>query len=410
MLIITYFYSVSGCCPAEWADDKVDALAKQYKKVVLITSLSSRKSTAPNVKHFRVPSLSLIDVRLEIDDIKADNRKVPYIKLFFLIPFILTIGIGLDFSQKILTSGNGGGKWSWTFPAFICALFLSIRYKCRLIFTTGGPSSAHLAGVLAAILIRGKLICELQDPMTGEGIGRNLRSAVLLEWSEKIIFMFAHKVVYVTKSAAEFAKKKYHNTKAEIVAIYPGSRVFSSPKIEKSHDNNKISMIHLGTLYSTRNLYTLIQAIDELIEEGRINSEQIQILNLGEVYGEIKQHHLSKPYFKQESIKPRQEAIQVASSYKILLLVQHLDPRSETTIPYKTYDYINIGNPIFALTKSQELSKMLSENGHVSVDISNIFEIKILLLDILNNYNDYKSKVKPIAIDISEQIKKLLEL
>ena len=410
VLLITYFYGSQGCCPAEWADDKVHALECMEKNTVLLTSILSTKSIEKNTRHFRVPSLSLVDLKHEWDDLKNDGSPPPIIKLFLLLPFVLTIGLGLDLLQKLITSGNGGGKWSWAIPASVCALYLAIRYGCNTIFTTGGPASAHLAGSIVKVFTRKRLICELQDPLTGEDIGRNSRSAFLLNWVENIIMKTSDKVVYVTEGAADHARRKYVKSKAEIVAIYPGSRMFeytSTP--ENSRVNNELTIIHLGTLYSTRNLYILTEAIDSLINDGEIKDGQIKVLNLGEMYGDLKAHHLSKSYFRQETIKPRQEAIKIASENMVSLLVQHADNRSNATIPYKTYDYINIGNPILALTNSKELYDLLEHSGHNPVEINNTQGVRMVLLELLNDYQAYKQKVRPLAINILKQTQTMFD-
>lgn len=409
ILMITYFYGTKGCCPAEWADDKVDAMCKMDKNTILLTSIFSKKNTQSGVKHYRIPSLSIQDLRHEIHEIELENMPMPYIKLILWFPFIITLGWGLDMAQKIFTSGNGGGKWSWTFPASVAALFLALFHNCKKIFTTGGPASAHLAGVFVSKLTGKVLVCELQDPLTGKDIGRTANSAKMLGRVEEIIMKNTNKVVFVTKSAADYAKSKYHDVKAEIVSIYPGSKFFTKSK-SSENSSTKLRMIHLGTLYSTRNLNTLIQAIDELIFEGKISKDQIEILNLGEIYGEIKEHHLSKSYIKQEGIKPREEAINIASKFMVSLLVQHADSRSEATIPYKTYDYINIGNPILALTNSEELSKLLADNGHISVDVNNMSAIKRILLHIFNDYENIKNNIKPLAVDIIKQTESILKV
>lgn len=405
--MITFFYGTRGCCPAEWADDKVDAICKMDKNTILLTSIFSKKDLNKNVVHYRIPSLSIQDLRHEISEIKNEKMPVPYIKLILFSPFIITLGWGLDIMQKIFTSGNGGGKWSWTFPASIVALYLAIRYDCKKIFTTGGPASAHLAGVFVKKLTAKYLVCELQDPLTGKDIGRTANSAKMLNVVEEIIMKNADKVVFVTKNAAEFAKSKYQNVKAEIVAIYPGSKFFTKGQND-DEESNKLRMIHLGTLYSTRNFNTLIQAIDELIEENKIDKSQIEILNLGEIYGDIKEHHLSKSYIRQESIKPRSDAIDIAGSYMISLLIQHTDDRSETTIPYKTYDYLNISNPILALTNNKELFHLLTSNGHIAANVNDVNSIKQELLNLYENYQEIRNNVKPIAIDIIKQTDELL--
>lgn len=411
LLLISYFFGTKGCCPAEWADDKLSAICED-KNTILLTGIISREANSENVEHYTVPSLSLFDLNHELGELKREGRSLPYLKLLLWLPLILTVGLFLDIVQHILTSGTGGGKWSWAVPASIVSLFLFLRYRCSKVFTTGGPASAHLAGCFLKLFSNKKLICELQDPLTGEDIGRNSRSAKMLEWVERIIVRTADKVVYVTKTAAEYARSKYPGATAEIVAIYPGSRCFDDVGYnhEDSNDNVKeLSLIHLGTLYSSRNLYSLIEAIDSLISNGDIEEGQIRILNLGEIYGDIKEHHLSRSYVNQEPIKPREEAIKVASKHMVSLLVQHADSRSNATIPYKTYDYINIGNPILALTNSNELYTLLNSNGHVPVNVHDIESIKTALLGMLNHYSDYKNKVKPFAINILEQTRLMVD-
>jgi hypothetical protein len=406
ILMITYFYATQGCCPAEWADDKISALDHLGKKVILLSSISSKKLCNKNVKHYRIPSLSLIDLRHEIDDLKNDKQPIPRLALMLLLPFILTIGITLDLLQKYITSGNGGGKWSWTFPVAICALYLSIRYRCGLIFTTGGPAGAHLAGVFVKFFTRTRLVCELQDPLTGKDIGRTSRSALFLGYVEKIMLSHANKIVYVTYDAARYVQNKYQNIRADVVGIHPGSKNFNVKS--QLIDGDKLTIIHLGTLYSTRNLYTLIEAIDSLIEEKEITKDDIEILNLGEIYGDLREHHLSRPYISYEPIRPREEAIKIASGYMVSLLVQHNDSRSNATIPYKTYDYLNISNPILALTNSIELRDMMINNGHIAVDINNIEEIRKSLLSLINNYESCKNAVKLKTIDIVKQTKEII--
>lgn len=407
ILMITYFYALQGCCPAEWAEDKISALDYLGKKVILLSSISSKKLCNKNVKHYRIPSLSLVDLRHEIDELKNDKQPIPKFTLMLLLPFILTIGLMLDLLQKYVTSGNGGGKWSWTFPAAICALYLSIRHRCELIFTTGGPAGAHLAGIFVKFFTRTRLVCELQDPLTGKGIGRNSRSTFFLGYVEKIMLSYANKVVYVTYDAARYVQSKYQNINANVVGIYPGSKNFNVKNQLINRD--KLTIIHLGTLYSARNLYTLIEAIDSLIEEKEISKDDIEILNLGEMYGDLKDHHLSRPYINYEPIKPREEAIKIASGYMVSLLVQHNDSRSNTTIPYKTYDYLNISNPILALTNSIELKEIMLKSGHMAVDINNIEKIRKSLLSLIKNYESCKNNVKSKSIDIVKQTEEIIK-
>ncbi|ENM5906525.1 TPA: hypothetical protein AB5B17_002876 [Vibrio mimicus] len=408
LLFISYFYGVMGCCPAEWADDKIEALKQLDRKVILVSSLMCKKCETSGVKHYRVPSLSWYDVKIEVNHLRNVGMPIPYLKLMLTLPFILTIGLALDLLQKALTSGLGGGKWSWAVSSFACSLPLKLAYRCKETFTTGGPASAHFTGFLLKFLTGGRLICELQDPLTGKDIGRNKNSRSLLGKIEHLLAKYADKLVFVTKSAAKEAKKNNLRFADKITAIYPGSRRFKAEKHAESKSEAPLEIIHLGTLYTTRNLYTLIDAIDQLIDEGKIDENTIKIVNLGDIYGEMREHHLKRAYVSQLPIKPRQEAIKFASSKKISLLVQHADDRSQTTIPYKTYDYMNIGNPILGLTNSDELSDLLKSNGHLSVDIRDVDAIKEQICELVGDYQQFSAKAKEISIDINKQTAEML--
>ena len=77
ILTITYFYGTKGCCPAEWADDKIDTMCKLEKNTILLTSIFSKKNTSNKVIHYRVPSLSIQDFRHELGEIKNENMQIP---------------------------------------------------------------------------------------------------------------------------------------------------------------------------------------------------------------------------------------------------------------------------------------------------------------------------------------------
>ena len=69
-----------------------------------------------------------------------------------------------------------------------------------------------------------------------------------------------------------------------------------------------------------------------------------------------------------------------------MLLIQNTDNRSSSTIPFKTYDYLQLGMPIFAMINSNdELKNILQSNGHIVADINNINDISDKLRFILEN-------------------------
>ena len=402
VLVISYFAGMVGFSPAEWLDDKVDSFVKLGHKITLVSALSSQKCTLPGVTHYRIPSLTVTDFGQEKKELQLSGRKVPFFT-YLLYPLIYTLGFLIDLMLKVFTQGVGGGRLSWIFTSAFTSIYLSLFKKVDIVFSTGGAASSHVVAVAAGVIAKIPIIVELQDPLSGEGIGRNSRSAQLLGWVEHLVVKFSKKVVFVTESAAREARE-FYKTK-NIVCIYPGSRKFTYS--EMVPENKKFRFVHLGTLYSTRNFNTLIQAIDQLIDQKKITTDEIELINQGDIHGDYKTNYLSKSYFKQYPIRPRREAIEFCSSSNINLVVQHTDPRSSTTIPYKLYDYMNLNKPILGLINSEELKNLLAKHGHYSAQINNVDDIAEKVLFLLRSKTFENNQAA--QIDAIEQAAELLK-
>ncbi len=398
VLLVTYFASRQGCCPAEWVDDKVDALIKNNKKVTLISTITAKKIKKDNVKHIRVPSFSLRDFREERNEAIQNNDFSRF--NYFWLPIVFAFGIFVDLLQMVVLKGVGGGRWSWTPACFVATIYALVIGNYRFVLTTGGPASAHLAGLLAGKIALKPVVSELQDPLVGESIGRNSRSVKFQMLLEKLMIILCEKVVFVTKVAAEQAEAR-HGKSRNILAIYPGSKKFNTFDINIS---DKTVFLHLGTLYTTRNMDTFLRALDELIVEQKIDKNSIEVINLGDIYLDNKKDYLKRSYFKNLPLVPREEAVNFAANADVNILIQHADNRSNTTIPYKTYDYLNVNKPILGLLNSFELENLLKENGHYTSSVKDVSDIKGTILKILNNTTIRLNN----GIDIEKQVMELI--
>jgi glycosyltransferase involved in cell wall biosynthesis len=378
LLVFSYYSNMPGACQAEWIDDKIDSLIKNGNDIALVSSTSTRKSYF-NIVNWRVPSISFSDY---FDEIKRAN-KLQIISIL-LLPVVFTLGLLFDLLLIIVTKGIGDGRWSWFISATIAGFFLALKFKPTKILTSGGPASAHLAGIIVGKLFSIPVIVELQDPLSGDGIGRNDEARGWLYKVEKFIINYADMTVYVTEEAAKFAKKQFNSLK--ISFVYPGSRDFGIKhnKNEKKDNSNKIQLVHLGTLYATRNFDAIIKAIDSLIEQKLLTKEEIELINLGHVGIEVIDRILTKSYVKVLPSVSREEALSFASKCDATLLIQNGDERSTVTIPYKTYDYLNINNHILALLNSDELTSLIKSSGHTAVDVNDVKAISECIMKIKN--------------------------
>jgi hypothetical protein len=150
-------------------------------------------------------------------------------------------------------------------------------------------------------------------------------------------------------------------------------------------------MVHLGTIYSSRNFSKFKGVIDNL-NSSLYSVSEITLINIGW----IEENHLIEFKSKNnkfKSIKPmtREKALQSALNADLLILLQHEDDRSQISFPYKTWDYLNMGIPIFAILNNDELKSLLDSLGHYTCNINDEDSIKESLIRFLN---DYSSKPK----------------
>jgi hypothetical protein len=402
ILIVSYYANIPGACQSEWVDDKIKSLLAGKNEIILISSVCGGKNYNKNYKNIRVPSLSWFDFKSELQRIKSDGGKID-LYLYLLIPFIFIFGSLIDCFQYLATKGVGDGKWSWMFTSFFAELYIIITSPIDIILSTGGPASGHLSAILCSKLFRIPTVIELQDPLSGSDIGRNSSSAGWLFRVEKFIVKYSDKTVYVTEAAADFARKQFKSNKIE--GIYPGSWDFDiRPDMSKPSKPAIFRMIHLGSLYSTRNLTSIITAIDMLISEGDYDETNFELLNLGHVSPEIRSEIEKKTYVKISPPVSRIEALNTASNYDVMLLIQNKDERSQVTIPYKTYDYLNIKNNILALLNSNELTSMMHSFGHMAFELHDVEEIKKGLISLIKNNKIERNAEKIICPVIQAEL------
>ena len=173
ILLISYWINKQGNSPGIMADDKIYNLSKLGYKIIVLSSCDSSLIKNKNIIHYRVPSISFNDFFYEF----RNRQFKDLLTLILFLPIIFSLGIILDIIEYLLIRGKGGGKWFWFIPAMVVGIFVCIFYRVNYLLTTGGPASAHLAGLTTNIFFKKKLFIELQDPLVGKDIGRSKLSS-----------------------------------------------------------------------------------------------------------------------------------------------------------------------------------------------------------------------------------------
>jgi hypothetical protein len=414
ILIFSYYTNVPGVCQAEWIDDRIFAFIEKGYEITLVSCTYCFQHANKNIIHLKTPALSPHGASYEYQELK--DKQIP-----------TTMGIGYFYTwmmfylNKILTRINissGEGRWTWFFSAIIKTLLNPSSLKgISFIYTTGGPPSAHLAGIMIGKCLRKKIIAEFQDPLSGEDIGRSKLSAIGLRFFEKIIIRFSDKVIYCTQNAMNFSRKSYPTFSSKIDFVYPGANELVSKSnftVESSASLNKhmTNITYLGSLYQTRNLDSLMEAIHQLIVSG--NSPKVIINVYGVMNNDIKiriENFQHQGYILLHGHVSREKALEIATNTDVLLLVQHTDMRSKNTMPFKLYDYLHTGNLIWGLLfRNNEIESILKEHGHMVCQADDIQEIKNQLIYFSDSKELLKKKITKSNLTPNLAVERMLSI
>jgi hypothetical protein len=376
ILFISYFAGVNANCPAEWADDRLRAMESLDVTVIVITNYGSNLKSTDRLKIIRVPSLAKDDFFHELN-LRRSQKAVCGFWIYLLIPLVFLFGRFFQVLTKLVTQGGSGGKWSWLVCALPVGLWIGFTKRIDAIYSTGGPPSAYFVGIVVSWLTRVPLKIEMQDPLVGAEINKSIYKQKMVRLVEKTLIKNANFCFYVTKKATEDSQKRNHAFKSKIVHNYPASWDFNiSRLVVRDAVKRPVKILHLGTLYGSRNLDKFFMALDEIYLEKYINRGDIEITNLGSVYTSNATSYLERKDFNLLAETKRKEALEIAVKADFLLLVQHNDDRSLETIPYKIYDYINLNIPIIMLIKNHEIRDLCPYFTELVADCANNDQIK----------------------------------
>lgn len=407
LIMVSYASGMPGFSPSEWVSDKLEVLESEQQRAVLITSSASNLVSSGRLRVIKVPSLSWRDFKIENSQ---TGESFSGKRGLFFLSFLAAASLGrvFDWVFKSVAGQESDGRWSWSLTASPVVIFQALRARSCKIFATGGPSSAHLASVWAGIFARRIVILEFQDPFIGSEMGLSPKVMRILYWVEKFLIGFSAKTVFVTKAAAAAASNRLPSYTQRVDSVYPGASRLVSQKICEPSPTKTVDLIHLGTLYGSRDLDTFFEALDELQRTSSGTLVAVSVNNLGAVYLPQLEEYRRRSDFKQTPLLPRRDALELAKGADCLLLVQHGDSRSEETIPYKFYDYLNLGVPIFGLVKSHELGKLLISAGGYACEQGDVASTKKELLRLMRDFQLGEQTKPLLELDITEQFRNAL--
>ncbi len=381
IILVSYASGMPGFSPSEWVDSKLAAARYLGQHVTLVTSASSQLDTCDHQRVVKLHSLSLRDFRLE----QAENRGRTTLSLRLSNIFAKSLGRLFDQLFLRIVGSNSDGRWSWVISATPVIIYLALRLRPKAVLATGGPSSALFSAALASYTPGvPKPVIELQDPFIGTEMKLASRAMFAMELAQKFLLRTARKYVVVSEGSKTKLLSRYPDFQRKVVCIYPYAQAHDGVRGQVSARKvEHIELLHLGTLYGTRNLGSLFASIDSGVLSGTFMSGKFHVTNVGSDYTGSERRSDFSPL----SALDKMAAIRRASEADVLLLVQHSDDRSLETIPFKFYDYLNLDKPILVLGRNEEIKNLLSESDYYA-DVLDVAEIQLALSAIYNAYRE----------------------
>jgi glycosyltransferase involved in cell wall biosynthesis len=253
------------------------------------------------------------------------------------------------------------------------ALAAARRQEYDVAYSSSGPFTSHLVGLILKRLTKRPWVAELRDgwyrwnraifpdyPAWRDALERRLEAAALHA---------ADKVVLVTERMAAAFRAQYPNLPRERFAVVsngfdPAQFNEASASVSRSEG---WTVLHAGALYYGRSLAAFLEAARRLIAADRDFARQFRLTLVGTLdpraLAELSQSGLAQNVDVEPQVS---HAAALTAMYQAdaLLLVANTTPGAEATVPGKLFEYLAVGRPILAVAPpDSSTADILAQTG-----------------------------------------------
>jgi len=378
-LVISYFTGIDKVAASIHANQRIAELIARGYDVQVLTSVVSPPGKPGKT---RIPSLLPSGIRYESRYFFGRFSQSPFTKLLkgmtmlCLLPFYAVEKLFLPLYSS----------WSWYLTFVVFKKSLVKKFSPDIIYSTGGPPCTHLAAASLKEATGLPWIAEYQDPVWHPSYNRNRIEKAHMIKVESTVAARADGVIYLTKRACKESQERtdYMGT---VSAIYPGTSYSPEPGLKWTKER-RLRFVHVGTISGQRNLEAIFSGLSTLAGKDSELREKVEIFQYGHVLPKLEKEIRSSEFSVSFMGKVAHgEALEAMQNSDVLLLIQDRDPLSGNTIPLKTYEYLQTGRPVLALTyRNPELTDMLLSRGHWAVEVDDPKGIAQTLESILRKW------------------------
>lgn len=268
----------------------------------------------------------------------------------------------------------------WLPGALGAALKLLRSRRPDLIYTTGGPWTAHVVGLCLKRLVRRPWVAEFRDPWT-LAWPFHLRKPLLIRKFEisleQAVFRLADAVVCVTEETANAYLERYSHSVPQLqhkmfVAsngydeqMFLGIKTGVSSVEGTNRTRNVMTFVHAGTL-TNRKIEPFLRGLKTLLERGDIAQSQLDVRLYGEYTPEqarlVEELRLGSNV-RFMGVVGKEASIEGMMIADVLLYVSEGDISDSFCVGAKLYEYLATGKPILGLVDKGPAVRILKDSG-----------------------------------------------
>jgi len=267
----------------------------------------------------------------------------------------------------------------WAADAAKAAGYVVRQYQKTAVFSTFPPINSHLAAWMLKRRFGVRWIADFRDPLAGSP-SRELTNARLSYGAipaavdrlmQRGIFRDADALIANTDAVRDRWRLQYPWAAPKAINIWngfdPEEILTAAPAPPRPHR----VMAHTGSIYSGRHPGPLLECMERLIRNGRLDPKRFLLHLVGPVAWDLVP---DREVFRRLTelgclnatgqVLPQNQARQLMREAGYLLLLDVIVPGAGQQLPSKIFDNIPIGRPILAITtRNSPADRVLAGSG-----------------------------------------------
>ncbi|WP_061329930.1 hypothetical protein [Clostridium botulinum] len=270
--------------------------------------------------------------------------------------------------------------------------------KIDLIYSTGDPYSDHIIGFYLSKKFNKPWVADFRDEWTNNPHRKydvdSIKYKIHFNMEKKIVSS-CDKLITVTPISTNNYKKVFSLADNKVITITNGYDEDDFKNINKDFKKLKsiFKVIYNGTIYKGGEPYTFIKALNELVNEGKINCKQIKLFFIGKIDNNILREIKKIDKYNLvniEGYKNHRESLGYVLNADLLLLLVGKGEKFKTVYTGKVFEYIRTYKPIISLAPNKGVVyDLLKKTGcGKNCEIDDIKEIKKHIFDYYINWHN----------------------